>query len=624
MNARRVIVLGLDGLAPPVMETMLARAELPNFARLRQLGCYRPLQTTYPAQTPVAWSTFATGVNPGAHGIFDFICRDPQTYQPDLALSRVERPKSIFGLPRMVNRRKGIPLWELLAKAEVPSIVLRCPCTFPPDTSGARMLAGVGVPDLRGGQGTGSFYTQDGDVRAKEHENVIVLPAGDEVRTYLIGPRDTRKPQAPGGRQPASALPDVTAELKVRVKRDQRKLTFEIDGTPKAIEVAEHAWGPWVQVKFKVSMLQSIAGLVRFYVRQLSPNVEFYVSPVNFDPAAPLFPVSAPADYAQELVKDIGLFSTLGMAEDHNAYDHGRCDEEAFLTQCDLVFAEREKMMTLELKRFTEGFFFVLFDTPDRVQHMLWRWRDHEHPGFCPELAEQAARIDETYLRCDQLVGRVLEQADENTLLMVLSDHGFGSFRRAFDTNTWLWQQGLLKLQGNQRPNAETGTGQIDWSKTYAYAVGLGGIYLNLQGRESAGMVEEGGESERVRKAIETGLAEAIDPDTRRPAVASVSRREQIYSGAYVNDAPDLLVNFCPGVRVSWQSSLGGFADAMFEDNTRCWSGDHIFHPPSVPGILFLNRLSRQDQPQMADLAPTILGYLKVRPHEAMEGESLL
>jgi predicted AlkP superfamily phosphohydrolase/phosphomutase len=364
--------------------------------------------------------------------------------------------------------------------------------------------------------------------------------------------------------------------------------------------------------------------MVRFYVRQLSPGVEFYVSPVNFDPAAPFFPISAPVDYAQELANGMGLFSTLGMAEDHDAYDHGRCNKAAFLAQCDLVWAERERMMAFELDRFAEGFFFVLFDTPDRVQHMFWRFRDREHPGFCPEQSAQAVRIEEVYLRCDRIVGRVLKKVDEDTLLVVLSDHGFGSFRRAFDTNTWLWQQGLLALQGNQAPSPETGNSRIDWSKTYAYAVGLGGIYLNLRGRESAGTVEEGSESERVRMAIETGLPAVIDPGSCSPAIASVSRREGIYSGPYVTDAPDLLVNFCPGFRVSWQSSLGGFADTLFEDNTRRWSGDHIVDPPSVPGILFMNRVSRQSQPRMVDLAPTILKYLNVPVPKAMEGTSLI
>src|SRR5207302_8547803 len=204
--------------------------------------------------------------------------------------------------------------------------------------------------------------------------------------------------------------------------------------------------------------------------------------------------------------------------------------------------------------RFSEGFFFVLFDTPDRVQHMFWRFIDREHPYFEPDVApELAQRIGNLYRRCDALLGRALERVDDDTLLITLSDHGFGTFRRAFHTNTWLWQNGLLKLKDNRKPEDDLADGStaIDWSRTYAYAVGLGGIYLNFKGRESAGILEEGSEAERVRRAIQTGLTDLPDAGTQRAAIRSVSRREEIYSGAYVENSPDLLVNFRPGFRVS-------------------------------------------------------------------------
>ena len=611
---KRVFVLGLDGMEPTIVDSMLTCGRLPNFEKLRKRGCYLRVQTTYPAQTPVAWSSFATGTNPGGHGIFDFICRDPRTYRPDLALSRFEQPKSIFSQPRIVNRRRGIAVWELLAKAGIPSTLLRFPCTFPPDASGAKILAGMGVPDIRGGQGTGTYYTQDKTAEAREYEHVVHLDSGDDLRFRVIGPRDTRS--ARGG--------DLAAELRAHVHTERGTLRFEVPGAP-AVEVAEKAWGPWIRVKFKLSMLQTVSGIVRFYVRRISPTVEFYASPVNFDPASPLFPISAPPEYAKDLADGLGLFATLGMAEDHNGLDNGRIDEAAFLNQCDLVFAEREHSMQRELQGFKEGFLFVLFDTPDRIQHMFWRCRDPEHPGFTAELAGQFGDcIEQCYSRCDKLVGELLERDDENTLLIVLSDHGFGSFRRAVDTNTWLWQRGLLALGGGRRPGLETELSAIDWSKTYAYAVGLGGIYLNLRGRESAGIVAGSAEAERVRRAIETGLPALIDADTCRPAVASVSRRERIYSGPYVEESPDLLVNFHPGFRVSWQSSLGGFAGGLFADNTRRWSGDHIVDPAAVPGVLFMNRPSRRPQPRMVDLAPTMLDYFNVPPEACMEGTSLI
>ncbi|HZQ19057.1 MAG TPA: alkaline phosphatase family protein [Terriglobales bacterium] len=626
---KKAIVIGLDGLEPTIVESMLDRGELPNLARIRQMGSYSRLKTTYPAQTPVAWSSFATGTNPGGHGIFDFISRDPATYLPDAALSHFERPKNMFAPPRVVNQRRGDPVWHALTAEGVPSVVLRCPCTFPPDQINGRMLAGVGVPDIRGAQSKGTFYTQDKNTQAHESEQVVILAPGDELKTYVIGPRNTR--QSP----PADAL----CEIKVRVVKDRRLLIIETSGAPERIEIHEKSWSGWVRFKFKLSMLQSVAGIARVYVKQLEPQLEFYVSAVNFDPDSPLFPVSSPTNYAKDLAGEIGLFSTLGMAEDHNGLNNGRFDERAYLAQCELVLEERERLMRFELGRFKEGFFFLLYDTPDRVQHMLWRLRDREHPGHEPDLARDfSTAIEEHYACCDRLLSSVLDKVDENTFLIVLSDHGFNAFRRAFDTNTWLWQNGLLALKNGRKPSEESGDafGSVDWSRTYAYAVGLGGIYLNLKGREREGILEEGTEAERIRTAIQSGLAGFSDAQKQQIAIRNVSRREELYSGPYVANAPDLLVNFCAGFRVSWQSAVGGFAKSLFEDNIRRWSGDHIIDPDAVPGILFMNqnphpvaknatRMGHPDQiPNIIDLAPTILNYLGVPIPQSMEGISLL
>jgi len=473
----------------------------------------------------------------------------------------------------------------------------------------------VGVPDVRGSQSKGTFYTQDKTATAQENEQLVILDSGIELTTRVIGPRNTRQ----------SPL-DNSCEVRVRVDNAARKLVIQTGGVPTQVEIPERSWSEWVRFKFKVSMLQSVTGIVRFYVRQLEPHLEFYASAVNFDPAAPLFPLSSPANYAKELSEQIGLFSTLGMAEDHNGLNNGRLDESAYLQHCELVLAERERLMRFELDRFNEGFFFMLYDTPDRVQHMMWRFRDREHPGYEPDVSpELSTRIEEHYRRCDALLSAVLDKTDENSLLIVLSDHGFGTFRRAFDTNTWLWKNGLLALKDNRKPdeNLSEGFPQVDWSKTYAYAIGLGGIYLNFKGRERSGILEEGTEADRVRKAIQTGLTEFPDGEANRPAIRSVSRREELYSGRFIGNSPDLLVNFYPGFRVSWRTAVGGFANSLLEDNKRRWSGDHIVDPESVPGILFMNRKARHNHAQIIDLAPTILDYLGVTVPQFMEGKSL-
>jgi predicted AlkP superfamily phosphohydrolase/phosphomutase len=609
----KAVVIGLDGLEPSIVESMLEAGLLPNFKKLRDTGCYARLRTTYPAQTPVAWSSFATGVNPGGHGIFDFISRDPQTYMPGIALSRFERAKSFFGSPKLVNRRRGVPFWQMLASHGVRSTVLRCPCTYPPDAADGTVLSGVGVPDLRGGQGTGSFYTRDRSVIAKEFEHVIQLDQGNELTTRFIGPRNTKT-------NPTS---DLVIDLKVRVDAATRTVRFEVAGSP-AVEVPEGGWSNWVKVQFKISSLQTINGQVRFHVPQIEPFA-FYVSPVNFDPAAPFFPISAPANYAHELEQLIGPYATLGMAEDHTGLENERIDETAFLNQSYGVFDEREKMMLTELDRCTDGFFFILFDTPDRMQHMLWRFRDKEHPRYEPEKAARfGPEIEEMYMACDRVVGEVLDRVDDNTLLIVLSDHGMGTFRRSFDTNSWLVAQDLLTLKGAISPGIEVSFADVDWSKSSAYCMGLGGIYLNLRGREAQGIVAPGAEADRVSNAIISGLPQAIDPKNQLNAIAGVSPRSAIYSGPFAAESPDLLVNFNPGFRVSWQSTVGHFAAGLFEDNMRCWSGDHIFNPADMPGILLINRPISSADPHIMDLAPTILKFLNVRPTSALEGTSLL
>jgi predicted AlkP superfamily phosphohydrolase/phosphomutase len=611
---KKVIIIGLDGLEPSIVEGLLAEGMLPNLGQIRDQGLYCRLRTTYPALTPVAWSSFATGTNPGRHGIFDFIRRDPETYRPDLALSRFEQPRNMFVGPKVVNRRQGVPFWNLLSAAGVPCTVLRCPCTFPPDSISGRMLSGVGVPDIRGSQGTGTFYTQDCAVKARENEQVIHLDPGSNLTTYVLGPRNARV----GGPS------DSSCEFRVSVDVARHTIAIRTDASTR-IEIREGSWSRWVRLRFKLSMLQSVTALVRFYLKQVSPHVEFYASPVNFDSEAPLYPISSPADYAKDLAHEIGLFGTLGMAEDHAGLNNGRFSEDAYLDQCKLVLNEREKMTLFELDRLTDGVLFVVFDTPDRVQHMFWRFRDPEHPCFDPaRSSELGKRIEEHYLWYDELLGRILPRVDSDTLLIVLSDHGFTAFRRAVHVNRWLFENGFLKYRDHSSGDAIEPFAGVDWEKTYAYSIGMSGIYLNMKGRESRGIVNGDGDAEAICRALQSGLSGLIDPVSQKVAVRNVLRREDIYSGTYLQDSPDLILNCAPGFRVSWQTALGGTRDRLFEDNTECWSGDHIVDPEAVPGILFMNKGAIRNQASILDMAPTILSYYGLSKHDSMEGQSLI
>ncbi|MFN0072943.1 MAG: alkaline phosphatase family protein [Chloroflexota bacterium] len=611
---KKVIVLGLDGFEPKVVASMLRSGQLPNLAKLRSKGGFSTVQTTYPALTPAAWSTFATGTNPGGHGIFEFVHRDPNSYYPILALNRHEQ-KNPFLPPKAVNMRHGTPLWQLLSDAGISSTIVRCPCTYPPDKIFGRMLAGVGVPDLRGGLGTSTFYSSAEDLTAQESEHVVTVSAetGGTISTYLIGPRNPR-----GGN-------DIRSDIKLHLQPAASKLTVQSDGQPKSLEVRQGEWSDWLKVKFKVGPLQSVRGMVRFYLVQLEPVLELYASPVNFDPDSPLFPISSPPEYASELASKLGTFYTAGMAEDHGGLNNGRFDETAFLQQCDIVLRERVRMMLYELERFDTGLFFCLFDTPDRLAHMFWRFGDSGFDSAGGETEEARHAIESHYQACDAIVGEALKYVDDQTLLIVLSDHGMDSFQRGVHLNTWLHDNGLLTLRDGISPGELAGDflRGVDWSRTRAYALGLGGIYLNLHGREAQGIVTLD-DTEHLKTSIVQELTGLVDFERDKVAVRSVLTREQVYSGPYLSEAPDLLVNFSAGYRVSWGTPLGGVPAGLFEDNPKKWTGDHAIDPSLVPGVLFMNRPIRGDRPSLVDLAPTILAALGVPKGPAMEGRSLL
>ncbi|MEJ2679351.1 MAG: alkaline phosphatase family protein [Gemmatimonadota bacterium] len=612
MTLRKAVVVGLDGLDSSIVERMVERGELPNLGRLRQSGGYARLATTLPPQTPVAWSSFAVGGNPGVHGIFDFLHRDPATYRPEIGLYRYEQ-KSRFLPPRAVNLRGGKPVWAWLTEAGMSSAVLRHPCTYPPDAPRGRMLAGVGVPDVRGGFGSPSYYADQPVKPNGDAEHVVELAPDGQGRTVL----PLRGPHGPNG--------DAVLELRLAVDVAGRRVVITGDGA-EPIHLAEGEWSAWLPVRFRLGMLQSVRGLVRFHLVSASP-LRLHASPINFDPDSPVFPISHPWDYASELNRRLGPYHTLGMAEEHTALNNGRISEEAFLRQTEGVLAERRAMMHYELERLDEGLFYVLYDTSDRIQHMFWRYRDPAHPahGAEPMSDEYTHVIEDHYRACDAIVGEALEYADDETLFMVASDHGFTNFRRALNLNTWLYRNGYLALKDGIEPGEAAGDlfEHVDWSRTRAYGLGMAGIYLNLRGREAEGIVnpaESGAEKDELARRL-TGLR---DPADGTVVVRRVYTRSSAYSGEHLERSPDMVVGCAPPYRVSSSSAVGGVPAELVEDNRERWSGDHVVDPAAVPGVLFMNRPIASQAPKIIDLAPTILRALGVPGGESMEGESLI
>ncbi len=592
----RLIILGLDGLSPDVLDRLLVAGELPGFARLRDQGCYRQLGTTNPPQSPVAWCTVVTGRNPGKHGIYDFIRRQPDSYLPDLSLTRQEN-----GKPRCA--RETPAFWDYAAELGVPVTVVNCPVTFPPDAVNGRMLSGMGTPDLLGTEGTFAFYTT-----APES---VTADTGGEVHVVTEA----------HGRLDLNVYGPNRASLTGKTERLSVPLTVEVapgrDGAAFAVG-AEHfclapgQWSSWVEVTFGLGPFRAMHGITRFYLAELKPAVKLYMSPISMDPRKPWLPVSYPKTYARDRCEKIGVFSTRGMPYDTWGLNEGRLPEDAFLQQADSVLETSKRLLRDELAATGTGVLFVYFEYPDIIQHLYWRFVDPEHPAHEPgATARLAGMVDECYRRMDAVVGETLDAMRPTDTLLVLSDHGFTTFRRAMHVNALLRRAGLLVL----RDSVAGGGGgplfrDVDWTRTRAYALGFGGIYLNLEGREPQGIVKPGAEAEALLSALTEALGRLTDPATGGRVVHRVYRGADIFRGPNANRAPDLYLGLERGYGVSWQTALGATPSELLEDNARKWSGTHLIDPELVPGVLFCSRPVAGGSPTLYDIAPTVLRWM--------------
>lgn len=616
-NARvkKVIFLGLDGFDPGLAERLMAEGKLPNLARLREQGSYRRLRTTFPSLSPVAWSTFATGVNPARHNIFDFLNRNLKSYLPELSSSRVNKPRRVLKLgryriplsrPTVDLRRKSVPFWKILAQHHVDCTILRVPITFPPEKFGGRLLSAMCTPDLRGTQGSFSFFSTrqeavsyEGGSRYPLHRN------GKRITGRLEGPEH---PLLEGGSPLA-----VPFALVPNGKRDE--MTLEIEGERYPLRTGEYT--PWINVAFRAGPGVKAHGICRFLLTQTEPDINLYVTPINIDPENPALPISHPSYYSAYLAKLLGAFATVGMAEDTWALNEGAIDEDAFLEQAYLIHQEREAMFFNALEKLKHGVAACVFDSSDRIQHMFYRYLEGRASG------RHARTIEEMYARMDDLVGRAMRYVDKDTAFFVLSDHGFGSFRRGVNLNTWLLENGYLVLKDGARTAGPYFKG-VDWSRTRAYTLGLAGMYLNLKGREAEGIVAPGAEAEALKAELVAKLTGLRDPETGEVAIQRVYATNQIYRGPYLEEAPDLIVGYSNGYRISWDAAQGKVTGKVFEDNAKAWSGDHCVDPVLVPGVLFSNLKIDADDPGIEDMAPTALALFGLPKPPYMEGKPIL
>jgi predicted AlkP superfamily phosphohydrolase/phosphomutase len=358
-------------------------------------------------------------------------------------------------------------------------------------------------------------------------------------------------------------------------------------------------------------------------VTEMGEHFSLYVTPLSLDPEKPAMPVSHPSYYATYLAKLIGKFSTLGLAEDTWALNEEVIDDGAFLEMTYDIETEREKMFFAAMDRLRKGSLVCVWDATDRIQHMFWRYLEDGHPAAAgKENPEHGDAIEKLYLHNDKLVGRVMDKLKDGDLLMVISDHGFNSFRRGVNINAWLLENGYLTLKEGTDGSSEW-LRDVDWSKTKAYALGLTGMFLNIEGREGEGIVAPGEEAEALKAELCEKLTGLMDEEKDELGMSEAFDTHKLYAGPYIGNAPDILLGYNRGYRVSWDCATGVVSGPIFEDNTKAWSGDHCIDPRLVPGVLFCNRPIDRDDPALIDIAPTALQQFGVKPPVYMDGKVL-
>lgn len=619
----QLVIIGLDGLEPTLVEKYMGEGKLPNLSKLKKEGSYARLKTTTPAISPVAWSSFMTGSHPGKHNIFDFLSRDPKTYLPDLSSARIGNPKRFLPLgkykiplskPEIKGMRKSIPFWKILGDSGIFCSILRIPITFPPEKFRGHLLSGMCAPDLKGSQGTFSFYTSETG-RGEKHEGGMIIPVefdGKTVKTYISGPENSLLKKEEEMRLP----------LTIHCDKDKEKVRIDVAG--KTLDLKVKTFSDWVKIVFRPGLGMKVKAICRFYVSEIYPHFKMYLTPLNIDPEKPALPISHPFIYSIYLSKLLGDFTTLGEADDTWALNEGILSEDSFIKLAYDNHQESEDMLFNAMAKTKKGVVACWFQTTDSIQHMFFRYLDKKHPALKHCQREKSAKvIEDLYKNMDDLVGRVLNKLNKKSMLIVMSDHGFKSFRRGVNLNSWLYKNGYLNLKDGKLASEEWFK-DVDWKRTKAYGLGLGGIYINQKGREAQGTVNPGEETRTLKEELEQKLNGLKDTETGDVAINQVFDRDKIPPGPYIENCPDFIVGYNEGYRASWDSVTGVVNSTIFEDNRKPWSGDHCIDPRLVPGIIFSNFTLNTQEPSIIDIAPTALELfgIKIPPH--MDGQVLI
>ena len=558
----QTLILGFDAFDPKMFEGLHQQGLVPNLARLVAMGGYSRFAVANPPQSEVSWTSIATGLNPGAHGMFDFVHREPSSYTPFLSLAPTRRKLGVTSFVRPYGART---IFDIAADRGYPATSLWWPGTFPASPgSPVRTLPGLGTPDLLGRMGVGCLYSSDPGAperMGKTPVRRLVREGPGRYSLELIGPTRLRRSR------------EATLSLPLRLEvGDDLGAVLRIGKRTVALTVGE--WSPILELEFRVAPFVSLRAIARVILTAVQPTTRLYCLPIQLHPLRPLWPYGTPRAFVKHTWRSCGPFLTLGWPQDTTGLEDGCIDDDQFLALCDSIFAARAKVLLYHLDQFREGVLASVFDTLDRVQHMYWRDR--------PDV------IEAWYRKLDALVGGVLERypvsAGGQRRLLVLSDHGFHRWDHVVHLNRWLLEKGHLTSTEPMSGDLKT----VDWRGTQAYAVGLNSLYLNLEGREGQGVVPV----ERRRELAERIQAELLawrGPDGQ-PVMQRVWLNEQVFTGPLAGYGPDLVLGYSAGYRASAATGLGGWQGNALEPNRSHWGADHCFDPAAVPGVLFANR----------------------------------
>ncbi|MEN8153586.1 MAG: alkaline phosphatase family protein [Acidobacteriota bacterium] len=624
-NARfkRTIVIGFDGMDYNLLNKFIKEGKkFPNFEKLMKDGTFAPLQSTEPPISPVAWSTFSTGVNPGKHNIFDFLTTDRNTYMPKMSGSDIIPPKKNlkigkYTIPiskaKVELLRKSKSFWKIVSGRGIFSTVLRIPYSFPPEKFYGLMVSGLGTPDLRGTQGSFSFYSDEKDKNSTISEGVfqdITETSEGNYNAILNGP----------GNPFVKGNPPLEVKFSLSVNQDKESAIVKIGKDEFVLEKGKIS--DWKKIEFKVGFIK-ISGIAQFFLEETKP-LKLYISPINIDPGAPSMAVSHPKIFSVYLSKLLGSFATLGMAEDTWALNERVLSEDGFFQQVYVYQDEREKMFWDTFRKYKKGLIVQVFEATDRIQHMFWRYlKDSGSPADTPSKEDHIVNaIYGSYKRMDDFLGKLFPEIGKDDLFMIVSDHGFNKVNRDFHLNSWLHKEGYLVLKDGKK-TSDKFYADVDWSKSRAYGQGLHGIFINMKGRERFGIVNSGDETEKLKTEIKEKLKKVKDPEKNDIVAKGVYKREELYKGPYMKNAADIVIGYNLGYRVSPESAVNYVGDEIVSDNKRMWSGDHSFTRSFIPGIFFCNRKIKVKEPSIADISPTILSAFGIKKPSFIDGKDL-